>query len=531
MAKVIFFFAGTGRSNDEYAREHNNYLDFPSDVVRIYVNGCQDIRVGGVGGMISPDLEVVAGKVASAFSTSHGDCLLNIKALQQSFQNTLIIEPDINDFKVKVDSLALEGYSRGAVTTFAVAKKLKNFNVDVDIDIIANQPVPGEQFQRTLYNRYKDLSDLQHVKSFLLLGAGHEEDGLGWLHRYFKTMIPITHENTIRDDILLPQQKHIRSTTNPEKGGPNNEEPIETTGILGRKKKHKNKLISTPVPYHIAKALKKRGYASINSKELDAMNELVEPSDVSYNNLDPETFCLKSWYASQSYYFTPMYFAQKLHATIQFGLRPSQIYVDLQLERANKVLNEYNKDPLLKEDEEDKAVAIMDVYAAFEGEPEKRSGMIQKILDHDAHPLSTIIKETTFSCLHLSSRTKIKGCPKGERIKKESIVFQREVFSACVDYLDNPDPQSLVDRLKTAKNTFVTNAQISDDRDSISSVLRCILRCILSVLGISKPDSHCSQTFFHWATNSLEVKSLKILNKIEQKIIKNANHLTPKQPD
>ncbi len=70
MPKVIFFFAGTGRTAKEYKAEHDTFLDFPDDVTRIYVNGCQDSAVGGghsvIGGvdaMISADLDVLTAPI------------------------------------------------------------------------------------------------------------------------------------------------------------------------------------------------------------------------------------------------------------------------------------------------------------------------------------------------------------------------------------------------------------------------------------------------------------------------------------
>ena len=59
----------------------------------------------------------------------------------------LRVIPDITDtdkdtITNDINEITLEGFSRGAVKTFAVAKKLDN--IGIPMHIIANQPVPGE---------------------------------------------------------------------------------------------------------------------------------------------------------------------------------------------------------------------------------------------------------------------------------------------------------------------------------------------------------------------------------------------------
>lgn len=61
MTKVIFFFAGTGDDGENYRsmKEDGSSLEeegcpFPDNVIRIYIKGCQEKRVGN--GFLFPDL-------------------------------------------------------------------------------------------------------------------------------------------------------------------------------------------------------------------------------------------------------------------------------------------------------------------------------------------------------------------------------------------------------------------------------------------------------------------------------------------
>ena len=171
MYKIVFFFAGTGRTAEEYKREHEGFLDFSGDVIRIYVNGCQDRRVGGLGGALSPDLTVATRKIAGAFTSDNNCVNLNLQKLQKEFGSAIIIDTKINNTAPNsIESIALEGYSRGAVQTLAVASKLNEFNLP--IDIIANQPVTGEKYNgKPLFKTYKDVSACINIRSATTLYA------------------------------------------------------------------------------------------------------------------------------------------------------------------------------------------------------------------------------------------------------------------------------------------------------------------------------------------------------------------------
>lgn len=60
MTKVVFLFAGTGDTADAYRHTKENQATYKDGVVRIYIAGCQESRVGN--GFLFPDLEIAATK-------------------------------------------------------------------------------------------------------------------------------------------------------------------------------------------------------------------------------------------------------------------------------------------------------------------------------------------------------------------------------------------------------------------------------------------------------------------------------------
>lgn len=165
MAKIMFCFSGTGDTTDS----HLNFLEkatyttvvatndekndatvqyeslsedrFHDDVIRVYIRGCENTNVGG--NSLFPDLDILTNKINSAFNKENKT--FDIANLRAELGNALVdikIPDKLSAEKNPViTNIALHGFSRGGVATFAVAKKL-NY-LDIPIDIIANQPVPG----------------------------------------------------------------------------------------------------------------------------------------------------------------------------------------------------------------------------------------------------------------------------------------------------------------------------------------------------------------------------------------------------
>jgi hypothetical protein len=68
MTKVVFFFAGTGDDGAYYAFDKEDSIQFKDDVIRVYIKGCQEEQVGN--GFLSPDLDIAANNVRSAFESN-----------------------------------------------------------------------------------------------------------------------------------------------------------------------------------------------------------------------------------------------------------------------------------------------------------------------------------------------------------------------------------------------------------------------------------------------------------------------------
>jgi len=146
MKKIFFSFAGTGGTAEQEQNNLERFKAFDDDVVRVYFNGCQDRRIGGgiLSGWISPDLDVVATGVRQAFDTSDtGPTQISLKALKERFGDAIRIEPEtaLEDDKHQVESISLNGFSRGAVTTFACVRALDNLKIPMSL--YAQDPVPG----------------------------------------------------------------------------------------------------------------------------------------------------------------------------------------------------------------------------------------------------------------------------------------------------------------------------------------------------------------------------------------------------
>src|SRR3990167_5555405 len=186
MAKIVFIFAGTAEdqmsqdsSANDFALAHEDNNAFNNDVIRIYVRGCARDAVGGDVGYVFPDLEIVSDKINKAFSKQNGKTIFNLDVLKAQLQDGVnsgiyAIYPAAakqNQPSIEIESIGLTGFSRGGVTCYAVAKKLNHLTTP--IDIIANQPVPGQNKEysiwRNLYENYHDLSACHNIRSAVTL--------------------------------------------------------------------------------------------------------------------------------------------------------------------------------------------------------------------------------------------------------------------------------------------------------------------------------------------------------------------------
>lgn len=209
--KILFYFSGTGDTAERARKVHEDGY-FNDDVVRIYFNGAQDSNIGGLGfglGYISPNLDVVASKIRSCF---YGH-FLSIDDLVKEFSSSIIIEPNNKLHRIEVESIALAGFSRGAVTTFSVARYLDH--LDLPIRLFAEDPVPGES-QGSAKNKssefYKnhDLRACRNISlAMVMVGAYARRVNL-FHDNYFQQMVPLFPATCTKLIYKTPRPTHFQ---------------------------------------------------------------------------------------------------------------------------------------------------------------------------------------------------------------------------------------------------------------------------------------------------------------------------------
>lgn len=218
MTKIFFSFAGT----DGYAEEEQSNLepfDAFDDVVRVYFNGCQDHHIGGsrLTGRISPDLDVVAKGVRQAFDSSDtGLTQLSLKALKEQFGDAIRIEPAtaLEDDKHQVESISLNGFSRGAVTTFACVRALNGLKIPMSL--YAQDPVPGNsradaERSDSQYATNADLSDCENLKRAVVTVGTYTKTQGGLHNKYYRQMTPrFNHTKTDVHIYTSPKTHHFK---------------------------------------------------------------------------------------------------------------------------------------------------------------------------------------------------------------------------------------------------------------------------------------------------------------------------------
>jgi hypothetical protein len=171
--KVVIYFCGTDENGQSFT-EDTNYIT-ESGAKILLVQGCAHEKVCDSG--ISPDLNAFAKRfVANAFIMDGEHLKLNQddKTLEE-VGTAFYPKPAKEVLELdKIDHITLCGYSRGAVTCFEVAKQLKKLNPNLKLDIIANQPVPGNSYELPGTNAasISDCRDLTNLdKATIILGA------------------------------------------------------------------------------------------------------------------------------------------------------------------------------------------------------------------------------------------------------------------------------------------------------------------------------------------------------------------------
>jgi hypothetical protein len=165
---LVIYFCGTQNTATNFKRQYN-YVT--GDNVRTYlVKGCEDPTVCDSG--LFPDLKGFARRFTQKLfgkdkklATTKSEDLTNIGInLDRSILRGKDDDP--------IESITLCGYSRGAVTCFEVARQLNQLVPDIPVDIVADQPVPGNFYQGPGTNAAsvadcRDLGNLRNVSVIL----------------------------------------------------------------------------------------------------------------------------------------------------------------------------------------------------------------------------------------------------------------------------------------------------------------------------------------------------------------------------
>ena len=215
--KVIVIYGGTfeGVKNIKTLNEKN--FKFKDDVIRIYFSGCQKKAIGGrsyIPGFLDPNLDVAASGLRSSFAKDdNSNVQLNLASLKKAFGNAVAIEPhDSLDNIEEVSDVTLSGFSRGAVTTFAAARKLND--LDVVLHIAALDPVPGTSRdasykENSEYGKNCNLTDCQNLQSAdVLLGTYSKHSRWKWENKWFRQMAPKFNEQTLSHIYITPKKYH-----------------------------------------------------------------------------------------------------------------------------------------------------------------------------------------------------------------------------------------------------------------------------------------------------------------------------------
>lgn len=237
--RVVFHFGGTGeRQNRNSYDACDEYTQYDEGVIRIYIHGCQNPNVGN--SYLNPDLDRVVQRIKRSFSGQGETATLNLETLKNELKSGLSCitvgtkgaAPDELGFAshlmetnesaslkkldlkqrlplIEVEKIALTGFSRGAVTTFAVAQGLDELNVPMYI--VADQPVPGETGnKRPILTKYQDCSQLNNLEKAVTMLAEHDKTEGLFQETYFQQMVPLGLGQDNHQAYFLPTQRHVQ---------------------------------------------------------------------------------------------------------------------------------------------------------------------------------------------------------------------------------------------------------------------------------------------------------------------------------
>ena len=428
MPKVVFCFAGTGDSGDDYADDLELRNKFNVDVIRIYFRGCQHDNVGG--GYVFTDLEIVANKIKNAFNTDKTMDLAKLK--EEMGDGICLIKGPVDQQKVQIESIGLQGFSRGAVTTFAVAKKLDSF--DIPMDIIANQPVPGPG----IFSKYNDLTACKNIRSATTLIASHNLENSFAHNHFFHQMVTQFPPQTHAKNLLMPHQAHLEWFHH------------------------------SVVPSHIGKQFVQSGYARA-SRFIDFDQKI------------------KQQYTSKDIYFTPKEFSQKVFSNGEPVISKDHLYLAIIKEQAQKIMADLALDGSRLNDEQASAIVALGKQKTITLEEQKN--LITFIVADSANAKKlTQIMNRTHEIIEFLSHVTSDTSGKSKAIKEQAPIYQRDIFLKTYEYLQNMNPSKEESRefckqIDQVQSQFSSNA-LSIDRGIMRKAMQIITNTILHATGL-----------------------------------------------
>lgn len=227
---LLIHFCGTGDTGETF---YNNceYLKQLTDLRIIFVEGCDHPQVCNA--YLFPDLEEFARRFVSYLftrKTTHNIVqsptflFIRTQYLSQVGINVAHSSLNLGDLnQAGITGIILSGYSRGAVVCFNVARALFNIAPEIPVDVIADQPVPGNYYPLFFNNagRALDCHDLLNLKNvYFILGAYTGfvvENKTRYRNEshvaFFSQIVPHLSYTTQQTICVIPRESHHETET------------------------------------------------------------------------------------------------------------------------------------------------------------------------------------------------------------------------------------------------------------------------------------------------------------------------------
>lgn len=494
MTSVIFIFAGTRDTAKNMAENLDNKFISPEpeqdDVIRIYVDGCQHSHVGG--SIINPDFNIVSNNIKKSFNNAE----LDIEKLKNSLGTAIVIKGPRTENPIKVEQIGLYGFSRGAVTTYAVAKNLDDLNIP--IDIIANQPVPGQAQANKAdgpYKRYHDLSECKSIRSvFTYLASYNLENGI-FENKFYKQMVP-----------KLPKHFYLQRSFFGEQSGVSMSiscQPHCETILLPHQQHLQSSKDNTLINWYIQNNLLEKGYTRMQFED-------------NYEKT------LQAFY--DKVYFTPKEFCQEIFGEESGAIKRDSIYLNMIQEKASKYLGRTDNVSL----NDDQALAIVAICGNKQILDLDKEKFIEFVLDPVRGEAFTSIVCQTYEVnqyLTHSTKNRIKNTLthtfKSKRVETASEKYMNSILKHSYAFLNKENPQNNFEKEQFKVNINKANrryikSSLGIERNKFTKAFKFLSTVILVACGITMVSNALKSNFF-------KTRSVKLLeyhsNKFKKKYL------------